>query len=541
MNEGLKSLEKINNHLMIHQQIQKQNQLPSPNSPMKYGDFKNIGRGNFGDVYRATDYSSKPINGKPKYVALKVINMDDSTDDMRQIFKEIQFLFKLRHDNVVKYIKSFAQESNLVIVMEYCGGGSCSDLIKYHKKLSESIVSYIIRQVLLGLSYLHDEHKVHRDIKSANILLTDDAKVKIGDFGVSSDITLTKLKKQTFVGTPFWMAPEVITRGSNNHYKYKRYEGYDYKADVWSLGITVIEMITGAPPLSEYDPLKIIFEIPKRKSPELKGNNYSNDIKDFVKQCCCHDPEKRPNCKKLIVQPFVKKPLKTNEIIKNELIKLIVSKNAHLNTRNRSKPRHKLNLNLNLAENLGNKPLKMIDEEDNDDNNKNKIEWEFTRTFQAQMDKENNTPYTKVNNNNNKIKTESKLKNLIFDNELNNIDVKLTKNDIEEDEENKNFEIENSFNESKTPYSRLIKLHQQAYPNQPKYQYQVFPDNDNDDINDQTSKKSIFFQSLNQVLERGKDETTQKCVLQLIQVMNRYELNNPGLCHALVEEIEKLL
>ncbi|CCG22697.1 Sps1 protein [Candida orthopsilosis Co 90-125] len=346
-------------------------QISSPQSSCKYGNLRIIGRGNFGDVYRATNLTARKI----EFVAIKVINMDDSGDDIKQTVREIQFLNKLRHANVVKYYESFTHGVNVFIVMEYCGGGSCSDLIKFQKKIPENVVGYIIKKVLIGLSYLHGEHKVHRDIKAANILLTDDGQVKIGDFGVSTEITLSKKKRNTFVGTPFWMAPEVITRGGSRR-GVKKDDGYDYKADIWSTGITVIELVTGAPPLAEYDPMKVLFDIPKKKPPQLKGH-YSDNIKEFVNLCVTSNPEQRPNCATLLQHGFITQ-LQGN--IRQELMRMIIKKNAYIKQKPYSNSRHKLNCDL----------IENIDHEVSEIEVKPEIEWEFTQTLQMQLN--NMTP-----------------------------------------------------------------------------------------------------------------------------------------------------
>lgn len=249
-----------------------------------------VGKGTFGDVYKAISTKDQEL------VAIKVINLDDTTEEINVIVQEIQFLSRLRTPYITKYMETFINGVSMWIVMEFCGGGSCADLLKCHKKLNEDVTAYIIRDVLRGLEYLHGEKKVHRDIKLANILLTNDGKIKLADFGVSGEITMTHLKRNTFVGTPFWMAPEVIIRKS----------GYNEKADIWSTGITTIELVTGSPPLAEHNPLKILFEIPKKKPPLLTGIGYSENIKDFVKYCLIKDPTKRPSSELLLHHKFVK-------------------------------------------------------------------------------------------------------------------------------------------------------------------------------------------------------------------------------------------
>lgn len=155
-------------------------------------------------------------------VAIKMINLEDSEDEIKVLVQEIAFLSQLRSPYITHYYGTYLKDVTMWIAMEYCGAGSCSDLLKCHKKLSEDVTCFIIRDCLKGLQYLHSEKKIHRDIKSANILLTLDGQVKLADFGVSGQITATHVKKETFVGTPFWMAPEVITRK----------HGYNEKADI---------------------------------------------------------------------------------------------------------------------------------------------------------------------------------------------------------------------------------------------------------------------------------------------------------------------
>lgn len=249
-----------------------------------------VGKGTFGDVYKAISLKDRQL------VAVKVINLDSTTEDINDLIQEIQFLSRLRTQYITKYLETFSHGTSMWIVMEYCGGGSCADLLKCHKKLSEEVTAYIIRDVLRGLCYLQGEKKVHRDIKLANILLTKDGKIKLADFGVSGEITMTHLKRNTFVGTPFWMAPEVISRQK---------PGYNEKADIWSTGITTIELVTGSPPLSDHNPLKILFEIPKKKPPLLTGIDYSENIKDFVKYCLVKNPVKRPSSEALLHHKFV--------------------------------------------------------------------------------------------------------------------------------------------------------------------------------------------------------------------------------------------
>nr|XP_009663430.1 PREDICTED: serine/threonine-protein kinase 25 [Struthio camelus australis] len=221
--------------------------------------LERIGKGSFGEVYKGIDNRTKEV------VAIKIIDLEEAEDEIEDIHL------------------GAGRGSVWVLQLTVLKPGP----------LEETYIATILREILKGLDYLHSERKIHRDIKAANVLLSEQGDVKLADFGVAGQLTDTQIKRNTFVGTPFWMAPEVIKQSA-----------YDFKADIWSLGITAIELAKGEPPNSDLHPMRVLFLIPKNNPPTLEGH-HSKPFKEFVEACLNKDPRFRPTAKELLKHKFI--------------------------------------------------------------------------------------------------------------------------------------------------------------------------------------------------------------------------------------------
>jgi len=253
-----------------------------------YELFYELGEGSYGSVFKARKRQTGEL------CAVKIVPTDK--EDVNELQKEIEYLKKAKHDFVVGYHGSYQKPGEVWIIMDLCEAGSINDIMSSARiTLGERELRVIIASMLLGLRHLHSKRMVHRDIKAGNILLTNDGVAKLADFGVSKELNTIQSKCQTTIGTPYWMAPEVIQEGR-----------YNEKADVWSLGITLIEMAEGDPPFTNLHPMRALFVIPKKDPATFQQPDvWSPEMNRFLADCLVKDPSERPSCDILLKHPFV--------------------------------------------------------------------------------------------------------------------------------------------------------------------------------------------------------------------------------------------
>ncbi|GAA5911119.1 hypothetical protein JCM8208_000282 [Rhodotorula glutinis] len=269
-----------------------------------------VGKGAYGGVYKGIHNDTGTV------VALKVIDLDTPDDDISEIQREVALLSELRDAaryNITLYHGSYLHGHELWIAMDFASGGSIRTLMK-SGPIEEKYAALIIREVLVALSFLHRQGIIHRDVKAANVLLTQTGKILLCDFGVAAHLQ-TNSKRSTFTGTPLWMAPEVITDGKL----------YDTQADVWSLGITLYEIATGNPPHFGMEPLRACALIPTMSPPRLEGGTWSNGMREFLASCLEIDPSERPTADELSKSKWIRSASKLSMVILRELIVRYVS------------------------------------------------------------------------------------------------------------------------------------------------------------------------------------------------------------------------
>ena len=285
--------------------------VPNQSVPVTqlYKRLEMVGKGAFGSVHKGVHIPSGQI------VAIKVINLDTADDDVEDIQREVALLSQLRggdQNNITKYYGCWLDGPRVWIVMDLASGGSVRTLMKACPGgfVEEKYCVIIMRECLVALVYLHKSNIIHRDLKAANVLIDSTGRVILCDFGVAALLATNNSKRMTFVGTPFWMAPEVITTGSL----------YDTKADIWSLGITLYEMATGKPPHADQVGMKALVIIPKAKAPRLPDEVGTLGMREFVAAALRELPADRLTAEELQRHKWIKGVGKTSVSVLNDLI-----------------------------------------------------------------------------------------------------------------------------------------------------------------------------------------------------------------------------
>lgn len=269
-----------------------------PVTAAEYKLLEEIGQGVSATVYRAICLPYKEV------VAIKALDLEKCNGSLDEIRREAVTMSLINHPNVVKAYCSFIVEQSLWVVMPYMAGGSCLHIMKsaFVDGFEEPVIATLLKEVLKALEYLHRHGYIHRDVKAGNILVDGNGAVKLGDFGVSAcmfDTGDRQRSRKTFVGTPCWMAPEVM----------EQLHGYDFKADIWSFGITALELAHGHAPFSKYPPMKVLLMTLQNAPPGLdyeRDKRFSKSFKEMIAMCLVKDPSKRPTAEKLLRHSFFK-------------------------------------------------------------------------------------------------------------------------------------------------------------------------------------------------------------------------------------------
>ncbi|KAI9348493.1 kinase-like domain-containing protein, partial [Obelidium mucronatum] len=270
---------------------------PSPKGQVEL--IETVGKGNYGYVYKGRLINSNEIS------AIKVVFLKE--DELKETLLEMEILKACNHPNITKYMGLFLKGLDLWICMEFCGGGALDSIYRAIKKpFTEDQIASIIYESIVGLEYLHNQVAlIHRDIKAGNLLLTEQGELKLADFGVSAKLKSPQGTARTFIGTPYWMAPEVISCDPESASSQSAH--YDCKADIWSIGITAIEIADKNPPLSDIHPMRALHLIPSSNLGLAKPKNWTKVFVDFIASCLVKDPVKRPSAKEILQHPFMQK------------------------------------------------------------------------------------------------------------------------------------------------------------------------------------------------------------------------------------------
>ncbi|XP_030752127.1 serine/threonine-protein kinase 10 isoform X2 [Sitophilus oryzae] len=280
------------------------NNVRMETDPEEYWDMiGELGDGAYGKVYKAQNKHTGQL------AAAKMCRLDGE-DDLSDFMVEIDILTEIKHTNIVELLEAFQKDQQLWLLIEYCDGGALDSIMaELEKPLTEPQIAYVCQNMSKGLHFLHKSHVIHRDLKAGNVLLTMAGGVKLADFGVSAKNKSTLQKHDTFIGTPYWMAPEVVLCETF------RDNPYDFKVDIWSMGITLIEFAQMEPPNHEMSPMRVLLKIQKSDPPRLEQpSKWSKDFNDFIARALIKDPQKRPTCDELLKHPFINRTLDSKPV-----------------------------------------------------------------------------------------------------------------------------------------------------------------------------------------------------------------------------------